>query len=156
MIDAGLALLPARMDTPAARVMLVAIALQESRMKHRRQLVGNPPKPLGPAAGLWQFEKGGGIKGVLTHPASAAQAREVCKARGVEPTVDAVWSALQYDDVLACALARLLLWTDPHRLPEVGDADGAWALYLRVWRPGKPHPETWGNLYAQAVREVTS
>lgn len=156
MIDAGLALLPARMDTSAARVVLVAIALQESRMKHRRQLVGSPPKPLGPAAGLWQFEKGGGIKGVLTHPASAAQAREVCKARGVGPAVDAVWSALQYDDVLACALARLLLWTDPHRLPEIGDADGAWALYLRVWRPGKPHPETWGNLYAQAVREATS
>ena len=25
----------------------------------------------------------------------------------------------------------------------VDDADGAWECYLRTWRPGKPHPETW-------------
>ena len=38
-------------------------------------------------------------------------------------------------DVLAAGLARLLLWTDPSRLPRLGDADGAWQLYVRTWRP---------------------
>ncbi|MOA17734.1 hypothetical protein D3C78_1380020 [compost metagenome] len=61
-----------------------------------------------------------------------------------------MYAALERDDVLAAALARLLLWTDPYHLPEVGDAEGAWDLYMRVWRPGKPHRKTWDTLYAQA------
>lgn len=48
----------------------------------------------------------------------------------------AVWQAIERDDVLACALARLLLYTDPSRLPDLGDEAGAWDLYLRTWRPG--------------------
>ncbi|CAB3905984.1 hypothetical protein LMG3328_04544 [Achromobacter ruhlandii] len=35
-IEPALVLLPARMDTPAVRVMLLAIGLQESRFEHRR------------------------------------------------------------------------------------------------------------------------
>jgi hypothetical protein len=65
-----------------------------------------------------------------------------------------VYNSLAHDDVLAAAFARLLLWTDPQRLPSLGDADGAWALYLRTWRPGKPHPQTWPALYAQALAAV--
>ena len=57
----------------------------------------------------------------------------------------------EWDDVLAAAFARLLLFTDPAKLPKLGDADGAWQLYLRTWRPGKPHPHTWPDLYAQAL-----
>lgn len=48
-INPALALLPATMDTPEARIMLLAIGLQESRFEHRRQLVGNPTRPAGPA-----------------------------------------------------------------------------------------------------------
>lgn len=33
-------------------------------------------------------------------------------------------------------LARLLLYTDPARLPELGAEAGVWQLYLRTWRPG--------------------
>ena len=43
-IEPALRLLPAALDTPEARVMLIAIGLQESRLVHRRQLVGNPPQ----------------------------------------------------------------------------------------------------------------
>ena len=111
--------------------MLLAIGLQESRFVHRRQIGG-------PARGFWQFEQGGGVRGVLAHPASAALARQVCQVRGVPPTAPSVYSRLELDDVLAAAFARLLLWTDPARLPRTGDADAAWALYLRTWRPGKP------------------
>ena len=146
-INPALALLPAAMDTPQARCMLLAIGLQESRFTHRRQIGG-------PARGFWQFEKGGGVRGVLTHASTREQAQLVSKARGVPATADAVYDALDKDDVLAAAFARLLLWSDPKALPALGDADASWALYLRTWRPGKPHPETWSDLYRQAVAEV--
>src|SRR5690606_27518522 len=80
----GLELLPSRMDTPKARLMLLAIGLQESRFDHRRQIGG-------PARGLWQFERGGGVRGVLRHPSSKWIALDVCRARGVDPTESAVY-----------------------------------------------------------------
>lgn len=151
ILSAALGLLPLPMDTPEARVMLVAIGLQESRLIHRRQLVGNPPRPAGPAKGLWQFERGGGCKGVITHPASRYWMHRVCAARAVGFSAIALWHAIERDDVLACAAARLLLFTDPRRLPALGDEAGAWALYLRTWRPGKPHRGTWAAMYAQTM-----
>lgn len=147
-IEPALALLPAKMDTPAARVMLLAIGLQESRFQHRRQIGG-------PARGFWQFEQGGGVRGVLTHAASAVLARQVCEVRGVAPTSAAVYGQLESDDVLAAAFARLLLWTDPAQLPALTDSKSGWDLYARTWRPGKPHPQTWPALHALAVAEVT-
>ena len=135
-INEALGMLPPSMDSPQARVMLWAIGLQESLLRHRRQLVGNPPTPTGPATGLWQFEQGGGCRGVLEHAAVRTLMRDVCVRRKVEPTPRALWTALQTDDVLAAAAARLLLFTDPQRLPAVDDEAGAWELYLRVWRPG--------------------
>ena len=148
-VSPALALLPTRMDTPAARVMLLAIGLQESRFTHRQQIGG-------PARGFWQFEKGtrasrGGVWGVFLHAASKGHLAALCKARSVACDPDAIYPALEYDDVLAAGVARLLLWTDPKALPQIGEADAAWALYQRTWRPGKPHPQTWPALYAQAM-----
>ncbi|MFY4004882.1 hypothetical protein [Achromobacter denitrificans] len=154
-ITPALALLPAKMDTPEARIMLLAIGLQESRFEHRRQLVGSPPRPVGPAKSFWQAEQGGGmVHGVRLHAATSATAARLYQARGVSPRDAAIWDAIEHDDVLAAGLARLLLWSDPGRLPPVGDEQGAWAQYLRTWRPGKPHPETWPDLYRQSVSEV--
>ena len=110
--------------------MLLAIGLQESRFEHRRQMSN------GPARSFWQMERGGGVHGVLTHRASAACAKVICAHQGVEPADQAVWEAIEHDDVLAACLARLLLYTDPARLPALGDEAGAWDLYLRTWRPG--------------------
>lgn len=45
-IDEALQLLPRKMDSKEARLMLLAIGYQESRFQHRRQLVGNPPRGL--------------------------------------------------------------------------------------------------------------
>lgn len=160
-IDEAFRLLPPKTGTYSAKVMLLAIGLQESRLEHRRQLVGKPPRPTGPAMGLWQFERGGGVAGVLRHAASRALAEQVCKARGVAPTPSAVWGALRRDDVLAACFARLLLWTDPKPLPEVGEVEVAWRLYLRTWRPGaydRGSPEQrgalrkkWADNYARAL-----
>lgn len=142
IIAPALELLPAAMDRPYARVQMLAIHLQEDPRQERIQR-GN-----GPARGLWQFERGGGVRGVLSHPSSSALADSVCVARAVVAEEGAVWRALQTDDILAACFARLLLWTDPR--PMAKDAAEGWALYARVWRPGKPHPEKWDNNYARA------
>lgn len=140
-------LLPARMKSVEAELMLLAIGLQESRFTHRRQIGG-------PARGFWQFERGGGVAGVIQHPVSREHALKVCGARNVRPIPDQVYQRLETDDVLAAAFARLLLWTDPARLPQVGEFNEAWNLYFRTWRPGKPHRKTWDELYAKAMEEL--
>lgn len=134
--------------TTQAHVMLLTIGLQESRFLYRRQL-GN-----GPATGWWQFERGGGVKGVLQHPTSAPFAKLLCEGRGVTPDAPSAWAALERDDVLAAGFARLLLLTDPRPLPAVTDAQGAWDCYVRNWRPGKPHRATWDAFHAQARAAV--
>lgn len=141
--------LPAKMDTAQARVMLYAIGLQESRFTHRYQVL-NTPGAKGPARGFWQFEKGGGCKGVVNHDASKYWMHGVCDDRGVAFTAEAIWLAIENDDVLAASAARLLLFTDGARLPALDDLDSAWACYIRNWRPGKPHRETWDALYREA------
>lgn len=128
-------LLPLKMDSHFARVNQAAIGQQESGYLVRRQY-GN-----GPARGYWQFEEGGGVKGVMEHKSSAEIARSVCHARGVPFVRRTVWEALETDDVLAAAFCRLLMWTDSGKLP-TSEADG-WAMYARTWRPGKPHPDKW-------------
>ncbi len=146
-IAPALAMLPARMSSREAEVQMLAIGLQESRFEHRRQIGG-------PARGFWQFEQGGGVRGVLRHSASREHALAVCRVRNVIATESAVYAALENDDVLAAAFARLLLWTDPKALPALGDEQAAWDLYLRTWRPGKPHRHTWDALYAKALEAV--
>jgi hypothetical protein len=144
------ALLGSRYDSPRARAMLFAIGMQESRLTARRQHGG------GPARGLWQFERGGGVVGVLEHEASSAAAVALCVLRDVEPDPLPVWAALATDDVLACGFARLLLWTDRRTLPAMlAEAnDIAWSYYIRNWRPGKPHRETWDDFWLMAIDAV--
>lgn len=145
-------LLPKGMDTKEAAQQALTIGLQESALVHRYQLVQGKPGAKGPARGLWQFEKGGGVKGVLTHRASVALAKEIQAARGHGTGVDAAYEALEKDDVLAAVFARLLLYTDPYRLPELGQSTRAWNLYTRVWRPGKPHPDKWEGYYNEVAK----
>lgn len=143
-IEPAYALLPARMESDAATVLLLAIGLQESRFTHRRQIGG-------PARGFWQFESGGGVRGVLTHPTTRTHAKALCEARGVPASVSPVYSAIEQDDVLAAGFARLLLWSDPLPLPAIDRTEAAWNLYMRTWRPGRPRKETWDAFHQQAV-----
>lgn len=131
---AAFSLLPYRMDTQPARALLLAIGLQESGFRHRRQVRG-------PARGLWQFEKGGGVRGVLRHNATATYAEEAC--RNLLYTTDDVYDALSDNDVLAAVFARLLLWSHPDPIPGEGQLHEAWKYYLDTWRPGKPHRDRW-------------
>lgn len=142
-----------RLDSPPARIQLLASGLQESGLELRRQL-GD-----GPARGLWQFEKGteasrGGVWGVYLHRATHDPLRLLCRDRDCEFAPRAIWAQLEHDDVLAAGVARLLLWTDPKPLPPVGAVDDAWEYYLRTWHPGKPRRRTWDTYYRLAVDEV--
>lgn len=129
-ITPALAELPPMPSEAAARVMLLAIAGVESGCYARVQV------PVAHARGLWQFERGGGVAGVLAHRATAAHAAAACRRRQIPAAADEAWRALERDDVLAAIFARLLLLTDPAALPSGQDAGRA--CYLRAWRPGKP------------------
>ena len=168
-INPALTLLPPNMDTPQARVMLLAIGLQESRFEHRYQVVQGKPGAKGPARGFWQFELGtaasrGGVWGVFLHEASNGLLKKIAVQRGVALSPTNIWQAIETDDVLAAAVARLLLWTDAKPLPKLVDAEGAWLLYLRTWRPGAHARGTpaqraelrakWERNYAQALKAV--
>lgn len=139
------------LDSPQARHQMLAIALQESGIKHRRQVTASG-KEDGPAVSFWQFEKGGGCKGVLTHDGVEARMRAACAAHGVEATPGALWEAMKTNDVLGAIAARLLLYTLPQKLP-TASVDG-WNQYVAAWRPGKPHPEKWADNWQTAGRVV--
>lgn len=142
-IETAFQLLPVKMDSRPARVILAACGYQETKYLTRVQY-GN-----GPARSYWQFENGrlAAINGVLNHKATAAMARSVCKERGVDQERVAVWKAMEVDDVLGAAFARLLIYTDPFELPT--NREDAWEMYAnRLWRPGKPHPENWQASWA--------
>lgn len=130
-------LLPGRMNTPESTAMLMAIGLQESRFIHRNQV------PVAHAHGFWQFEKGGGIKAVLTHDSTRSLIIPVLETLRYPIDTVACYAAVSHNDVLAVVFARLLLWSLPFALPKQGQDMKGWSQYIEAWRPGKPHPQTW-------------
>jgi hypothetical protein len=127
-------------DSFEARRFLLAIALQESKISYRRQLSSGGLQN-GPASSFWQFERGGGCRGVLTHKAVSERMRKICAEYNVEPTEQGLWEAMRYQDIVAAAAARLLVYTLPSSLPTT--AEQGWKQYIDAWRPGKPHPAAW-------------
>jgi hypothetical protein len=130
-----------------ATQMLLSIAQQESALAHRAQVLNGTRTP-GPARGWWQFERLGGVAGVMRHPASSGFARRLCEHCEVKFDSPHIWRCLEGHDALAVGFARLLLWTDPRPLPSLQAA--GWDYYLRNWRPGKPHPQTWARYWQRA------
>lgn len=150
-IRPALDLLPRAQTSPAATAALLAIGLQESGLKWRRQFND------GPARGFYMFEPIG-VEGVLRHPASSRLAEMICAEHGLPAESTQVWAALEHNDVLAACFARLLLWTHPRPLPPAIDEDqvreASWAYYLWLWRPGVPRPEKWAANWARACAYV--
>lgn len=142
VISATMHLFESKFDSPGARAMLIAIALQESRLLHRRQIQG-------PARGFHQFEIGG-VRAVLTHKVVSPIAESIAQALRYPPEPSALHPAFEHNDILDCAFARLLLWADPRPLPKLGQHDLAWQVYMFGWRPGKPHRQTWNDFYEEA------
>jgi len=141
----ALSMLPERMNTQAARAMLLAIGLQESRFTHRRQIRG-------PARGFWQFETAG-VRGILTHPLTRRPITGVLHRLGYRLNEAAeLRPVLEHNDLLAAAFARLNLWWLPQRLPNDAQPVQAWEQYIEAWRPGRPHQHTWEGFYQRAWR----
>ena len=146
VVDPGLALLPEKMNTPESVVMLLTIGQQESRFQFRRQVRG-------PAHGFYQFESGGGVHGVLTHKASRPYIYPILESLEVNETE--LYDSIVYNDALATVCARLLLYTDPRPLPALNTDPGeSWSYYIRNWRPGKPHRQTWDSYRMHAVEYI--
>jgi len=143
VIPVAMKLLPLQMDTPQARAMLLAIAHQESGCKYRRQVGG-------PGRGWFQFEATG-VKGVLLHPQAKPHIADAMATLGYPVVTEpmAPYMALEHNDILATVFARLLLWTDPVALPAQDAPAAGWTIYLRCWRPGKPHEEKWAANFAR-------
>lgn len=146
----ALSLLPPKMDTPAARALIVAICLQESRLTHRRQINGS-------ARGFAQFEPTG-VRGVLQHAATKPHILSVLDKLEYPASADTMtcYVAIEHNDILAAAFARLLLWTLPASLPVRGQSDAGWQQYTEAWRPGRPHRETFDAIFEQAWGAVTA
>src|SRR5262245_41905895 len=96
ILEPGLAFLH-RLGGPApsaaARQKLLTIGLQESALVARYQ--ASPSASPGAAKGFFQFESGGGVRGVMTHQASAQLARRLCDACWVAWNEQAVYRALE-------------------------------------------------------------
>jgi hypothetical protein len=150
ILDPGLTLVQNLCGIPIsvqARQFLLAVAIQESALRHRYQTASYGAA--GPARGWWQFEQGGGVKGVMQHPSSSGKAETLCNRLAVDWDRAAIWRALEGHDMLAVGFARLLLWTDYRNIPM--NSDDAWDAYAnRLWRPGKPHREKWNNNWETA------
>lgn len=129
-----------------ARVLLIAIAGQESGWANRRQIGGS-------ARGYWQFEKGGGVAEVFQKTPN--QLRTICESLDIPFDQATVFEAMAWNDMLSCIMARLLLWQDPAALPASGDKATAWNYYLRNWRPGAPRSESWPARYDEAAAAIS-
>jgi len=128
-----------------ACVMMIAIAGQESDWQERRQIRG-------PARSYWQFERMGGVVEVMDK--CPEPLRNVTLWTQIPYQREVLFEAMAWNDALAFAFARLLLWQDRAPLPPLGAEATAWDYYLRNWRPGVPRPEKWPRVYRAACEAV--
>ena len=149
IIPALTALVPERMNTREAWVMMLAIALQESNLRGRVQgenIATTGPYPAskkgGPARGPHQFELIG-VEEVCRHPASAGHMRQACATLGYRFNAADLHTAMRWDLALDCTIARLALWRHPAPLPAATERKVAWAQYVEIWRPGAERPDDW-------------
>lgn len=147
-------LLPASMWSVEAYALMLAIALQESGLRARRQQVWSRSERRmvpGPARSLYQFELGG-LKGVLQHPATQRHAARLVDALGyAEATPAELLDRMVDDDVLASGMARLNLFWYPKALPARAEgSEPAYRYYDDIWRPGVKRPNDWPPNWVRA------
>lgn len=130
-----------------ARRMLLAVALQESDLTERFQIGKNGPLPH-LARGFWQFEKCGGVRGVLRHPSTHWLKGYLTALGYTDHSEDNIHHAIAFDATLACVMARSLLWTHPGDIPSARAP--AYRFYDDCWRPGKKRPDAWERNWAIA------
>lgn len=127
--------------TSSAKILLLAIALEESNLQHRQQIKG-------PARSFWQFERIG-IEGVVSRKTN----KEILSKLNYPTLTNTIYTQLLTNDQLGCILARLLLLSDPNPLPEpkYSEITNAYNYYLKNWRPGKKSPASWKTNWPLAI-----
>ena len=147
VVPAAYKLLPEKMESKAATCLMLATMLQESRGLYRKQIQG-------PAVSYFQFEKNGGILGVLEHPITRPIIQGVLRTLNYDFSPITSYEALVHNDILATCYARLFYWTNPAPLPSIDDVNGMLNYYIKTWRPGRPRVDTFPLLYSQAKEVV--
>jgi hypothetical protein len=139
------------LHTPEAECLLYCIALQETGLRTRVQDDG------GPGRSFFQLEAG--LDALAEHPVGKHLFQQVVATRFghmtyAPPRLVRAALADPVTDRLACQLARLLLWLDPHPLPPLGDEGEGWITYVRVWRPGVKRLSDWTMNYSVALTNL--
>ena len=135
-----------------AQRMLLAIMKQESNLEHRFQVLDYKTLKAGAARGWGQHEQGN-ISLLMKHSVAEPMLRQLTQAASVQWDAAAIWRAMEGHDNLSVGISRILLWTDPGKLPT--DENAAWDCYAeRVWKPGKPNREKWVTSWREANKTV--
>lgn len=142
----GLSLLPPFMTSPEARVLLVAIAMQETGLMTRSEVGGT-------AFGFYQFMVIG-VDGVFANGETGHLAVDVAKSLQI-PVDENFYEAVRWNDHMGTVLARLNLWPDPAPLPAIGAEAEARNYYARIWRPKIVAVQRWPAAYNAAISCVT-
>ncbi len=137
-VMSGLSLLPPVMTSPEARVLLVAIAMQETGLVTRSEVGGS-------AFGFYQFMEIG-VDGVFSHAETGHLAADVAKVLQI-PIDENFYEAVRWNDHMGTVLARLNLWPDPAPLPALGQEMEAFRYYERIWRPKVAVHARWPAAY---------
>ena len=157
-----------RLDSLAARQLLVGTAVAESNLIHGLQ------QPNGPARSRFQIEPGTLrligtwlVRDPARHPLVRALARllpptlpplpETVFFERFQQVPDILFGLadhLTFDDRFGCGLARLLYWSIPSPLPEAGDWKGQAAYWKAHYNTvhGKGTPEAYLARNAETLR----
>jgi len=132
------------LDSPEARLLLMAVAGQESAWAARQQV------PVAYAHGYWQ-EEIEAVQQAFDGRETGPIIRALCEGLDVPDDAATVFEAIVWCDPLAYLVARLTLLPDPEPLPVIGDEAAALAYYRRTWRPGSFAPSRWVGRYQAAL-----
>lgn len=144
---AALSFFPRHLDSPEARALLTAIALQGSGLRDRMQHGSSITHS------LWAFDIAT-LRAALTHSHSKPFIGPVLSAMGYDQMPTTSYEAIKHNDVLACCYARALLCTHPQPLPKQDETELAWSYYFDLWRPGMSGRQAWPHNFETAWRAI--
>lgn len=135
-----------RYSSVDAERMMLAIGIQESGFRHRRQVVST--YEYGPARGWWQFERPGVAE------ALSDDRHDLVMRLGLPADLRKLHEIIEWSEIGATVCARLLLWGEPEPLPSPEACDEGWRQYINRWKPGKPDAQRWDRAWDQACKII--
>lgn len=152
-----------RMDEPQRLVLALAIAIEETSLDHRRQVLKGGR--YGKGRSWWQNEGGSqaSIGRLMNHPTLSRPLKQLCIEQTIPWDLASIYEAVAWHDLLAAVIALLLIFSDAQPVPDVTDEYGMWGYYWRCWqpgayrnwKPGDPQGERWHDAHRRALNAVT-